>query len=183
MSVTAPDVEIRPPKATNAMLSMLADMRVIGKPLNGFGTASKSIFSRTPARSIIAMRKPTPLNVPLRNAWQQTYAACNAVSVDIEYRNAENRTVCCDKRKIYAECAVKRRHILFEHHFDELHECRDNENKRNGLQILHAERNECFCTHQVMTLATPITKVTASPIPRAVSVFLETPRKGQMPRN
>ena len=68
MSVTAPDVEIRPPKATNAMLSMLADMRVIGKPLNGFGTASKSIFSRTPARSIIAMRKPTPLNVPLRNA-------------------------------------------------------------------------------------------------------------------
>lgn len=40
-----------------------------------------------------------------------------------------------------------------------------------------------FCTHQVMTLATPITKVTASPIPRAVSVFLETPRNGHIPRN
>lgn len=40
-----------------------------------------------------------------------------------------------------------------------------------------------FCTHHVITLATPITKVTASPIPRAVSVFWETPRKGQMPRN
>lgn len=40
-----------------------------------------------------------------------------------------------------------------------------------------------FCTHHVITLATPMTKVTASPIPSAVSVFLDTPRKGQQPKN
>ena len=28
-----------------------------------------------------------------------------------------------------------------------------------------------------------MTKVTAMPMPTAVSIFLETPRKGQMPRN
>ena len=31
--------------------------------------------------------------------------------------------------------------------------------------------------------AIPITKITAPPIPAAVSVFFETPRKGQIPRN
>ncbi len=28
-----------------------------------------------------------------------------------------------------------------------------------------------------------MTKVTATPMPMAVSIFLDTPRKGQMPRN
>ncbi len=36
--------------------------------------------------------------------------------------------------------------------------------------------------NQVTTVPTAITKVTAMPIPRAVSTFLETPIKGQMPR-
>ena len=38
-------------------------------------------------------------------------------------------------------------------------------------------------TSQVMAEARPMTKVTAMPMPTAVSTFLETPRKGQMPRN
>ena len=38
-------------------------------------------------------------------------------------------------------------------------------------------------TAQVMAEARPMTKVTAKPMPTAVSTFLETPRKGQMPRN
>src|SRR5210317_186243 len=39
-----------------------------------------------------------------------------------------------------------------------------------------------YWTNQVTTVATVMTKVTAIPIPRAVSTFLETPRNGQMPR-
>ena len=31
--------------------------------------------------------------------------------------------------------------------------------------------------------AIPITKITANPIPSAVSVFLDTPRNGQIPKN
>ena len=38
-------------------------------------------------------------------------------------------------------------------------------------------------TAQVMAEARPMTKVTAMPMPTAVSTFLDTPRKGQMPRN
>ncbi len=37
--------------------------------------------------------------------------------------------------------------------------------------------------NQVTTVATVMTKVTAIPIPSEVSTFLETPMKGQMPRN
>ncbi len=40
-----------------------------------------------------------------------------------------------------------------------------------------------YWINQVTTVATVMTKVTAIPMPRAVSTFLETPRKGQMPRN
>ena len=36
---------------------------------------------------------------------------------------------------------------------------------------------------QLTAEATPITKVTAMPMPSAVSTFLDTPMKGQMPRN
>ena len=36
---------------------------------------------------------------------------------------------------------------------------------------------------QQMAEAKPMTKITASPMPEAVSIFLETPMKGQMPRN
>ena len=38
-------------------------------------------------------------------------------------------------------------------------------------------------TSQVMAEARPMTKVTAMPMPTAVSTFLDTPRKGQMPKN
>ena len=38
-------------------------------------------------------------------------------------------------------------------------------------------------TAQVTMEARAMTKVTATPMPRAVSVFLDTPMKGQMPRN
>jgi hypothetical protein len=31
--------------------------------------------------------------------------------------------------------------------------------------------------------ATAITKITATPIPMAVFIFLDTPRKGQIPKN
>ena len=37
--------------------------------------------------------------------------------------------------------------------------------------------------HQVTAEATVITKTTAPDIPKAVSVFFETPRNGQHPRN
>ena len=41
-----------------------------------------------------------------------------------------------------------------------------------------------FCRYaQATSEATAITKVTAMPMPNAVSSFLETPRKGQQPRN
>ena len=38
-------------------------------------------------------------------------------------------------------------------------------------------------TTQVMAEARPMTKVTAIPMPTAVSTFLDTPRKGQIPKN
>jgi hypothetical protein len=34
-----------------------------------------------------------------------------------------------------------------------------------------------------MAEAMPITNITAKPMPKAVSVFLLTPKKGQMPKN
>src|SRR6056297_4010636 len=39
-----------------------------------------------------------------------------------------------------------------------------------------------YWINQVTTVATVITKVTAMPMPSAVSTFLETPMKGQIPR-
>ena len=35
----------------------------------------------------------------------------------------------------------------------------------------------------VTIVAKVMTKITAAPIPNEVDIFLETPRKGQMPRN
>jgi hypothetical protein len=43
---------------------------------------------------------------------------------------------------------------------------------RTNVNIIH-----------VITEARVMTKTTAIPIPIAVSIFLETPKKGQMPRN
>ena len=40
-----------------------------------------------------------------------------------------------------------------------------------------------FCTSQVTMVARVSTKATAADMPSEVSTFLETPRKGQMPRN
>jgi hypothetical protein len=38
-------------------------------------------------------------------------------------------------------------------------------------------------TSHVTRVAKVSTKITAAPMPKAVEVFLEVPRKGQMPRN
>ena len=40
-----------------------------------------------------------------------------------------------------------------------------------------------FCIKYVITDANAKTKVTATPIPTAVSTFLETPKKGHIPKN
>ena len=39
------------------------------------------------------------------------------------------------------------------------------------------------CTSHVTSVASTMTKATAADMPSDVSIFLETPRKGQMPRN
>ena len=40
-----------------------------------------------------------------------------------------------------------------------------------------------FCRRKVHIVESARTKVTAAPMPIAVSTFFETPRKGQIPRN
>ena len=40
-----------------------------------------------------------------------------------------------------------------------------------------------YCTAQVTALASAMTNTTAMPMPMAVSVFLETPKNEQQPRN
>lgn len=39
------------------------------------------------------------------------------------------------------------------------------------------------CRSHVTTVESVSTKATDAPIPKAVEIFLDTPRKGQMPRN
>ena len=46
-----------------------------------------------------------------------------------------------------------------------------------------AASSRYFCNKYVTIVAIVITNVTAAPIPIAVLTFLETPKKGQIPKN
>ena len=52
--------------------------------------------------------------------------------------NTKNCTVCCDQRKIYTKCLIKRRNTFFEEHLYKLNQCGNDQDKYDCLQILHA---------------------------------------------
>ena len=57
------------------------------------------------------------------------------------------------------------------------------ESGKSLLKVQLPNAQKIFCIKNVITDASAKTKVTATPIPTAVSTFLETPKNGHIPKN
>lgn len=103
---------------------------------------------------------------------------------DVQYGYTQNSTVGGDQRQIYAQCLVQSRNILLEDGFYQLYQCGDNQNEYDGLQVSQTiGLQQHIIVGQVAAVAISITKTSAALMPTAESSFLDTPRKGQIPRN
>ena len=76
---------------------------------------------------------------------KQAVESCGEQGVSSHYvklGNAEDCAVGCNKRQINAHRPVKRGSEFFKHHFQDLHQTCNDENKNYGFQILQPERHK-----------------------------------------
>ena len=138
-----------------------------------------TIFSLIPASSTMAIRYPTPVAKPFTTPSRILYSSCTlfratpstAQFVVISGRYTpralynEGTNFFKNISTICTSAAITRINtIVFKY------------SNPSGLRIN-------WCNIPATNDARVITKITAPPIPAAVSVFLETPRKEQIPRN